>query len=570
MPGYNPYTDNVNSKLATQEPKNKGFFSRILRNLSSLGQDYDDMIVRNTIGVNINEDPNQMYAGDYDMFSRKAVALMANNATLAYMIPRYKDKKNILREYAIKDEISGFVTKLCNEAISYEDDRYFCKLKDLDLKYDQRLKDNVQKIFKEIYSIFGLGDHQKGWDLFRQFIIDGFLSFEIVYDDKQKNIIYFNQLDASDIIYALNPVDNTKVWIQYPEDPSKMRMIPDSNMIYISYSNSIDYAETSYIEPLIRPYNMLQLLQYTKINFNLLNAMIHKLFIIPVGDMGIDEQEQQIGTLIADYHDEVVWDDYMGKITIDGRQHLPLSKEYWLPENGGSKPDVSFLDQKGHDINESDMLIWFYNILKRASKIPFGRFDLTNGGGNIYGEFSEASHDENDFTKFIDRLRGLFIDILLKPIWIQSCLNFPELQDNKEFKNDLNILFNGNNEIERSKKLKNLETCANIASTLQNNLKRNEETPYLHIEYIMREVMGFTDEQLALNNKYFETDASGTGAAGEGGTDSGLGEGSNDTNIAPNDFSDTTDITNTEDTTIDNTTEENPIEDTTDTEIPEQ
>ena len=514
MPGYNPYSDTINTNYI--QPERKGFFSRVLRNLSSLGQEYDDMIVRNTIGVNINEDPNQShFVGSYDMFSRKAVALMSNNATLAYMIPRYKDKKNILREYAIKDEISTFVSKICNEAIVYEDERYFCQLKDLDSSYDQRLRDEVHKIFVNIYSIFQMGEHQKAWDLFRQFIIDGFLAFEIVYDDKQKNIIFFNQLDPADLIYALNPYDNTKVWIQFPEDQSKMRMIPDSNMIYISYSNSIDYAETSYIEPLIRPYNILQLLQYTKINFNLLNAMIHKLYIIPVGDLPRDEQEQEIGTLIADYHDEVVWDDYLGKITIDGRQHLPLSKEIWLPESNGSKPDVQFLDQKGHDINESDILIWFYNVLKRASKIPFGRFDMTNGGGNLYGDFTEVSHDEFDFTRFIERLRGLFIHILLKPIWVQCCLDFPELQDNKEFKNDLNIKFNGNNEIERSKRLKNLETSANIASTLQNNLQREEGKPYLHIEYIMREVMGFTDDDLEKNRKYFEQDSSGTGATTE-------------------------------------------------------
>ena len=37
--------------------ENKGLFSRILRTLSSYGMNYDDMIVRNQVGIGINEDP---------------------------------------------------------------------------------------------------------------------------------------------------------------------------------------------------------------------------------------------------------------------------------------------------------------------------------------------------------------------------------------------------------------------------------------------------------------------------------------------------------------------------------
>jgi hypothetical protein len=32
------------------------------------------------------------------------------------------------------------------------------------------------------------------------------------------------------------------------------------------------------------------------------------------------------------------------------------------------------------------MLTWFFNILKRASKIPFQRFDKDNGGGNVFDD----------------------------------------------------------------------------------------------------------------------------------------------------------------------------------------
>ena len=54
--------------------ENKGLFSRILRNLSNYGMNYDDMIVRNQVGVGINEDPYAAKGNSmYDFFSQRAV-----------------------------------------------------------------------------------------------------------------------------------------------------------------------------------------------------------------------------------------------------------------------------------------------------------------------------------------------------------------------------------------------------------------------------------------------------------------------------------------------------------------
>ena len=52
---YNPLGQNTTQFNSAIE--NRGLFSRILRNLSSWGMNYDDMIMRNQVGVGINEDP---------------------------------------------------------------------------------------------------------------------------------------------------------------------------------------------------------------------------------------------------------------------------------------------------------------------------------------------------------------------------------------------------------------------------------------------------------------------------------------------------------------------------------
>ena len=58
-----------------------------------------------------------------------------------------------------------------------------------------------------------------------------------------------------------------KVWIQHPNDEQNRRILLDAEIIYISYSGSSNYMETSYVEPLIRPYNELKNIEVKKSYF---------------------------------------------------------------------------------------------------------------------------------------------------------------------------------------------------------------------------------------------------------------------------------------------------------------
>ena len=103
---YNPLNQNGNIQSMNTAIENKGLFSRILRNLSSWGMNYDDMIMRNQVGVGINEDPySQQGNSMYDFFSKRAVASVLNRKSIPYLDRSYSDKRRILREYSIKDEI---------------------------------------------------------------------------------------------------------------------------------------------------------------------------------------------------------------------------------------------------------------------------------------------------------------------------------------------------------------------------------------------------------------------------------------------------------------------------------
>lgn len=79
MSSYNNFDTNSNTgsnfAYTNSAVENKGLFSRILRSLSSYGMNYDDMIIRNTVGVGVNEDPYAARGNSmYDFFSSRAVA----------------------------------------------------------------------------------------------------------------------------------------------------------------------------------------------------------------------------------------------------------------------------------------------------------------------------------------------------------------------------------------------------------------------------------------------------------------------------------------------------------------
>jgi len=525
MASYNPLNQqNQNQMNLNSSVENKGLFNRLLRNLSNFGMKYDDMILRNTVGVGINEDPfSQKNNSMYDFFSQKAVASVLNKKSIPYLDRAYADKRRILREYSIKDEIRDFLSAVADEAIIFNDEKDFCAPDPLSNDFSQDVRDKYQEYFEVIYHKFGFGDNITAWNMMRDFLIDGYVAMEIVWDDKKKNIIYFNRLRPETLVPAYEPAIGN-LWIQFPEDPQLRRIFLDSQIVFISYSTQNDYTETSYVEGLIKPYNQLKILEQTRIMFNIINATIYQKFTIPIKGLPRQRAEEQIGQLIADYSEEIEWDDTLGTVTINGKKHLPYNKQIWFPEGDAGTPAMELVSPEGHNLNENDMLTWFYNALKRASKIPFQRFDKENGGGTVFDDAASMTRDEVKFNNFINRLRANYKELIVKPLKLQMCMEFPELKDDEIFLNQVDINFVSNQLFEEWKKLGNMEKRAGLLSTLL-GIQTADGQPYFHIDYLVDKIMKLTAEEKEENKSYWIKSAQGGGAAsgGEGGMEGGEG-----------------------------------------------
>lgn len=527
MASFNPTNNqggfqyNINTAI-----ENRGLFSRVLRSLSSWGMNYDDMIMRNQVGVGINEDPySQQGNSMYDFFSKRAVASVLSRKSIPYLDRSYGDKRRILREYSIKDEIRDFISTVADEAIVYSS-KDFCSPKQLSTDYTQDIKDKYQEYFEKIYNRYGFSDSVSAWNLMKDFLIDGYIAMEIIWDDKKQNIIAFNRMRPETLIPAFDQSIG-HLWIQFPEDPKLRRIFLDSQIVFVSYSSQNDYSETSYVEGLIKPYNQMKIIEQTRIMFNLINATLYQKFTVPIKGLGRQRAEEQIGQLIQDYSEEVEWDESLGTLTINGQKHLSYNKQYWFPEGDAGTPNMEIQSPVGHNLNEDVVLQWFFNILKRASKIPMQRFNSNEtGGGNVFTDAAEITRDEAKFGNFIMRLRANFKELIVKPLKLQLLVEFPELKEDEKLLNEVDIDFLSNQLFEEWRKLGNLAKKAELLGQFT-SIQKADGTPYFHIEYLIDHVIKLTPEEKEENKKYWMKDAAGAGAGptGEGGVP---GEGSPD------------------------------------------
>ena len=411
---YNPINQG-NTNLASAGQENKGIFNRLLRNLSSFGMKYDDMIMRNQVGIGINEDPlAQKNNSMYDFISSRAVAQVLTKKSIPYLDKAYPDKKRILREYSIKDEIRDYIATVADECIIFNGQN-FCEPKTLSNNYSNEIKDKFQEFFEKLYNKYGFSDGITAWNYMKDFLIDGYLALEIIWDDKKENIIAFNRLAAETLVPSYE-ISLGNCWTQYPEDPKLKRILFDSQIIFISYDGQNAFSGTSYVEGLIKPYNQLKMIEQSLIMFNINNATTYKKFTIPTKGLSKSKAEEQIGQLIANYSENIEWDDSLGTLSINGSKQIPYNKQIWFPDSDFGTPNVEVLPNGHPNVNANyiESLDYFNNLLKMASKFP--------NEGNI--------KEERRFNIFTLQLKSKIKEIVLKALLLQIETKYPVLRNN--------------------------------------------------------------------------------------------------------------------------------------------
>jgi len=505
------FTENRNGPLSTNSRPFS--ISNALKTLSSFGMRYDDLVLRQSQAIGPMEaeigygQMNPLGLDNDDIYGAFAAMSMTDinlKKNIPFFDQAYSAKRDDLRNFAQNDEIEDILDILCDETIVYDEKNFFCQPEILGLDISEQVEKDLNKYFRQIYHYFGFNTDQSAWYYYRKFLVDGYLAFEIIYSPDMKEIIGFKELDPTTIIPGYNHDDGKKVWVQYKDDPVKERKLYDSQIIYISYSSITTASRVSYVERLVRSFNLLRIMEHTRVIWAVTNSSFRMKFIIPVGGKSKTRARQSLSQLMNSYKEVVDFDWDSASLTTDGKPMLQFSKEYWLPSKEGESPEIETLGGEGPELNDTEALKYFSDKLKHVSKIPYSRFMYEDGGGDFNLAADGMIRDEIKFGKFIKRLRSTFQEILVKPLFIQMCLKYPEFTEDAQFRTQVALRFNEENVFAELKTMeimeKRLEFIGSMRDSLMTtNQETMEEEYYFDQEYLVKKYLKLSDDEIRAN-----------------------------------------------------------------------
>ena len=516
--------------------------SRIIKSISGLGSfgmDYKDMVIQDSMAIGITEANMRERFGfsqdDEDFIYSIAAQDTSVRKYIAYFDKDYPFKRDFLRTFALNAEIEYILDTICDEAIVYDEKNFFCHPSMINMELDEKVVNSLRSNFRKLYVLHNFANGLTAWQYFRQLMVEGFLAFEIVYSNDGKEIVGFKELDAISLTPAVEKnADGTKetIWWQYYGETTRQRKLLDAQIIYISYAKANSVSRTSYSERLIRSYNLLKIMEHSRIIWNVMNAQYRIKMTVPIGSKSPQKAKETLGELMTSYKEDIKLDTTSGELAINGRPDLQFYKNYLFPEQGGQSTKVETINAQGPNLNVMDSVVYFYNKLRQDSKIPYNRFSarLGTGSGNTFKTAADgAERDEVRFSKFIIRLRSIFQEIMVKPLWIQMCLEFPDLKNDSEFRSQIGVKFESDNSFGESREIEQLLKKIDFIAALGEikETVNDEEVQYFNQDFLIERYSGINNDDIQMNKSYIEK-AKERGeeqeAAPEGGGESEGGE----------------------------------------------
>ncbi len=506
--------------------------SRIIKNLSGLGSfgmDYKDLVIQDSMAIGISEANMRERFGfsedDEDFIYSIAAQDTSNRKYIAYFDKDYPYKRDFLRTFALNAEIEYILDTICDEAIVYDEKNFFChpSMINMDLKED--VVQALRKNFRKLYVLHNFANGLTGWQYFRQLLVEGFLAFEIIYSSDGKEIVGFKELDATSLTPAVEKrPDGTResIWWQYYGETTRQRRLLDAQVIYISYAKANTASRTSYTERLIRSYNLLKIMEHSRIIWNVMNSQLRIKMTVPIGSKSPQKAKETLGELMSVYKEDIKLDTTSGELAINGRPDLQFYKNYLFPQQAGNSVKVETINAQGPNLNIMDSVVYFYNKLRQDSKIPYNRFSARwgVGAGNPFKIPADGSErDEVRFSKFVTRLRSIFQEIVVKPLWIQMCLDFPSLKNDPEFRSQIGVKFESDNVFGESREIEQLIKKIDFVTSL-GEIKENvndEEVQYFNQDFLIERFLDLNYDDIRMNKTYIEKSQGASGVATEGG-----------------------------------------------------
>ena len=451
-----------------------------------------------------------------DIHPMASVALDKNYHAFMYANVDF-DKSKRLRDYRVMAqfaEVADALDEICDECIVKDHKGSIVNLNiDSQQEYNTHISDQLQDEFRKFLKHYML--EERGWEYFRQLLVDGEIYFEHVIHKDHKNAgilgIVTVPSDLMDPIY--DNIANLLIKGFLLRKPNLQKKDPKGQQIQeegkpqfipfdkhqITYVHSGMWNETKtlrlpFIENARRAYRQLSLIEDAIIIYRLVRAPERLVFNVDVGNMAPPKAEAYLKKLMQSYWSRKTYDSSQGK-GVQAFNPQSMLDSFWFAKRAGSEGTQVTTLAGGQNLGELDDLNYFKQKLYRALKVPVARLD-PEAQATIDG--STILREELKFARFIIRLQHQVAQGL-KEAFITH-LKLRELWDEYEVKeNHFELKFNPP---ENFQELRNQQ----LHELKWNNYATAIGNPLISDSYAKKHMLKWTDGEIKVNRDMLRKD----------------------------------------------------------------
>ena len=515
IPGFKE-TTNFRPRYSNNptKEKKKRTIARFFSDMSRFGMTYDDDVIENMRAIPADKNllPKPFQLQNQDLFTMAANNWKVKaNQDKNLFEKDLAQKREALRKLAIQPELEDILDTMANECIVYDSDfTYFAEpfietqeLKDIKPAMRKKINLAMEKHFRRLYKM--LNWKYRAWDDFKRFLVEGTLAWEIVWDslENPKEIIGMVPVDPATLTRKFE--NNKWYWVQFKGMNGKERTLMDAQLVLIEYQETNCITRQSYLERLIRPFNIYRIVEQAQLIWTITNASFKLQFTIPTKGMNQALMAQTVNSAMNRYKEDIKFEIETGELTINGKTNMPFNKEYWMPESDSGSPQIETIGGDGPDLNDNDQLKYFKNQLYKISKIPLNRFDQESGETWFGADATSVARTEIDFGRFVQRLRNIFSQIMIKPLQLQLAKDFPELQENRQILEGLSMQYHSYNLFEEMMDLELMQKRIDFITSVKESMcdmdTEGNEIKFFSSKFLVQKYLKLSTQDLDLNDK---------------------------------------------------------------------
>ena len=269
--------------------------------------DMEEQYIKNSQGISQEDLEFDML---YGRQSSQGFGIVNTQAIFKTIFTSKQQKIAIYREMANFPEIKDSIDTICDEAITANENGQYIGLQineEIPLREEQIIRKTFNYVVNDVFKF-----KERGWDLFKRWLIESELYLEVILDKGGTKIIGVKPLPAAitNPVYEGNVIKKyiqTSIQTSIPgsRNSEKMgdRFFETNQVLYI---NSGEYGTSyldvrGYLESTIRTYNQLRSLEDALIIYRIVRAPERRLWNIEVGKLQSGRAEEFLKGVIQKY-----------------------------------------------------------------------------------------------------------------------------------------------------------------------------------------------------------------------------------------------------------------------------